>query len=185
MSTTAAQLRSRLPRVAPRAAQAAVQRARLTVVPRVRSRAPRVPFVTLISMLLLGGVIGLLLFNTSMQQASFQATALERQASDLGARQEALELDLQSLREPARIARAAQRQGMVIPGTAGVLDLGTGKVRGDAAPADGEGLPITPPAPTLPDELAPVPDRNPPTNTQGGQRDRGRDGRDGVPDRRG
>ena len=35
--------------------------------------APRVPFVTLVSLMLLGGVVGLLMFNTSMQQASFRA----------------------------------------------------------------------------------------------------------------
>ena len=34
----------------------------------------------LVSLVLLGGVVGLLLFNTSMQQASFTATALEDQA---------------------------------------------------------------------------------------------------------
>ncbi len=46
-SSTAPQLRSRLPRIA----EVAVQRARLTVVPRPRTRprAPRVPFVTLVS----------------------------------------------------------------------------------------------------------------------------------------
>ncbi|MGH3307948.1 MAG: hypothetical protein ACRDOX_09690, partial [Nocardioides sp.] len=61
-------------------AEAAVERARLTVVPRRRTRAARMPFVMLVSLVLLGGVIGLLLFNTSMQQASFAATALEEQA---------------------------------------------------------------------------------------------------------
>ncbi|TIC88645.1 hypothetical protein E8D34_02920 [Nocardioides sp. GY 10113] len=155
MSSTAAQVRSRLPRVTPRAAQAAVQRARLSVVPRVRTRAPRVPFVTLVSVILLGGVVGLLMFNTSMQQASFQATALQRQASDLGARQEALELDLQALRSPARIASAAQRQGMVIPTSAGILDLGTGRVSGAAVPADGAPLPLTPPPAKRPSLLDP------------------------------
>ena len=84
MSSTAPQLRSRLPRLA----EAAVERARLTVVPRRRTRAPRVPFVTLVSTLLLGGVVGLLLFNTSMQQASFAATALEEQATNLSAREQ-------------------------------------------------------------------------------------------------
>ena len=94
MSSTAAQLRSRLPRIA----EVAVQRARLTVVPRPRTRprAPRVPFVTLVSVILLGGVIGLLMFNTSMQQASFRAAALEQQADDLTAQQEALGLELQA-----------------------------------------------------------------------------------------
>lgn len=154
MSSTAPQLRARMPRVAPRVAQAAVERARLSVVPRRRTRAPRMPFVALVSAILLGGVIGLLLFNTSMQQTSFQATALERQASDLGARQEALELDLQTLRDPVRIARAAQRSGMVIPATAGRIDLGTGTVTGAPAAA-GDVLPLKPPAADRPDILDP------------------------------
>ena len=159
MSSTAPQLRGRLPRVSPRAAQAAVARARLTVVPRVRSRAPRMPFVMLVSALLLGGVVGLLLFNTSMQQASFQATALERQASDLGARQEALELELQTLREPNRVARAAQRAGMVIPSSAADLDLGSGEVTGRSEAASGTGLPLAPPAAKRPASLDPGTER--------------------------
>ena len=68
-----------------RIAEEAVERARLRVVPRTRVRAPRVPFVMLVSLVLLGGVIGLLLFNTSMQQASFRATAMEAQAQRLHA----------------------------------------------------------------------------------------------------
>ena len=69
MSTPAVQLRERLPRLA----EDAVARARLTVVPRRRVRAARMPFVTLVSLILLGGVVGLLCFNTQMQQASFAA----------------------------------------------------------------------------------------------------------------
>ena len=66
----------------PRIAEAAVERARLTVVPARRGApAARVPFVMLVSLLLVGGVAGLLLFNTSMQQASFTATAMEDQAA--------------------------------------------------------------------------------------------------------
>ncbi|GAB3859565.1 hypothetical protein GCM10028801_21160 [Nocardioides maradonensis] len=136
---------SRLPRVAPRVAQRALQRARLTVVPRRRTavRAPRVPFVMLISALLLGGVIGLLFFNTSMQQASFRETALSHQARDLDAQQEALQLQLDALRDPARIARLAQRMGMIVPtGAAGILDYQTGKISGSPAPAEGPGLPL-------------------------------------------
>ena len=109
-----APLPNRLPRVAPRIAQRALQRARLTVVPRQGrrpNRAPKVPFVVLISALLLGGVLGLLLFNTSMQQASFRETALSRQATDLNAQQEALQLNLDRLRDPQRIARLAQQMG--------------------------------------------------------------------------
>ena len=80
--------------------QAAVERARLTVVPhRRRVRAPRMPFVTLVSVVLLGGIVGLLCFNTQMQQASFAATTLEERASNLSAREQTLHSELQALRD--------------------------------------------------------------------------------------
>ena len=138
---------SRLPRVSPRSAQQALLRARLSLVPRPghANPAPRVPFVVLISALLLGGVLGLLFFNTSMQQASFRETALSQQARDLSAQQEALQLKLDQLRDPQRIAMLAQRMGMIIPaGVSGVLDLRSGKVSGSPVPATGLGLPLGP-----------------------------------------
>jgi len=155
MSSTAPSA-NRLPRVAPRVAQRALQRARLTVVPRplAASRAPRVPFVMLISALLLGGVLGLLLFNTSMQQASFRETALTQQARDLAAQQEALQLKLDQLADPHRIARQAQRMGMVVPsGGFGFLNYETGKITGAAQPADGTPLPLRPPPARKPPAL--------------------------------
>lgn len=132
MSSPAFQIRSRVPRMA----EAAVERARLSVVPRRRVRAARVPFVTLVSLLLLGGVVGLLLFNTSMQQASFAATSLEEQATSLSAREQTLRMELDVLRNPQRVAEQAQKQGMV-PGAVPVpIDLATGEVmRGKGAEA--------------------------------------------------
>lgn len=160
MSSSAPQLRSHLPRTAPQLAHAAVRRARLTLVPRpvVRSRAAKVPFVMLISVVLLAGVIGLLLFNTSMQQASFRASALQAQANDLSARQETLEMSLQDLRNPQCVANRAQRMGMVIPtAPAGMLDLDTGRVLGEPTPAsDGHRLPLADPPPTRPSILQPA-----------------------------
>ena len=155
MSYAAPQLRARLPRIA----DAAIQRARLTVVPRPRTRAaraPRVPFVMLVSAVLLTGVVGLLLFNTSMQAAAFRETSLENQVSDLAARQEALETDVQALRDPKRIAHAAQSMGLVIPTTtAGVIDLATGEISGNPVPAQGTPLPLFPPPPSRPAALDP------------------------------
>ena len=104
------QARSRVPRIA----EAAVERARLTVVPRAAARrAARVPFVVLVSLLLVGGVAGLLCFNTSMQQASFTATAMEDQAQALDAQQQSLTMELDALRDPQRVAARAQQMGMV------------------------------------------------------------------------
>lgn len=131
MSQPAVQFRSRLPRIA----DAAVARARLTVVPRPRTRAARVPFVVLVSMVLLSGVVGLLLFNTSLQQASFAATALQDQATTLSARQQTLKMELDQLRDPQRVAVQAQRMGMVPPSNPAFLELPSGKVLGDPTPA--------------------------------------------------
>jgi cell division protein FtsL len=124
MSSPAVQIRHRVPRIA----QEAVERARLSVVPRARTRAPKVPFVTLVSLVLVGGIVGLLLFNTSMQQASFAATSLEGQASALTAREQTLRMELDVLRNPQRVAEQAQKQGMV-PGQVPVpIDLREGKI---------------------------------------------------------
>ena len=131
MSSPVVQLRSR---IAP-LREAAVERARLRVVPRRRTRASKVPFVVLMSMLMLGGVVGLLLFNTSMQQAAFATTALEEQAQTLTARQQTLEMELDVLRNPQRVAEQAQRMGMVPSHQPAYLELPSGKVLGEPAPA--------------------------------------------------
>lgn len=139
-------------------AEAAVERARLTVVPRRRTRAARMPFVMLVSLVLLGGVIGLLLFNTSMQQASFAATALEEQANTLTAREQTLQMELEVLRDPQRVAEHAQSLGMVPAANPVFLRLSDGKVLGEriaATPANG--LRVRPLPPAKPAVLTPAP----------------------------
>ncbi|MCD6638401.1 MAG: hypothetical protein LT071_00615 [Nocardioides sp.] len=154
MSSPALQPRLRVPRVA----QDAVARARLTVVPRVRSRAPRVPFVSLVTLVLVGGIVGLLLFNTSMQQASFAASSLEQRADALAAREQTLRMELDDLRDPQRVATQAQRMGMVIPAAPVFLDLETGVISGARTPALREdALNLLPQEPVKPAILAPKP----------------------------
>jgi hypothetical protein len=156
MSTPASQIR--LPRLAARLGEAAVERARLTVVPRRRTRAARVPFVTLVSLVLLGGVVGLLLFNTSMQQASFAATDLQAQVTNLNARQQTLMMELDTLRDPQRVAQRAVRLGMVSAGTPAFLDLGSNSIVGIPTPATRENkLSVKAPPPHLPAALNPPP----------------------------
>lgn len=153
MSSPAVQVRSRVPRIA----SAAVEKARLSVVPRARTRAPKVPFVTLVSLVLISGVVGLLLFNTSMQQASFAATSLEEQATSLAAREQTLQMELEDLRNPQRVATQAQAMGMVVPAAPTFLGL-DGTVRGEQVPALPENkLNLDPPAPIKPKILAPAP----------------------------
>jgi cell division protein FtsB len=145
MNRPAAQARSRVPRIA----GAAVERARLTVVPRTRAvRAARVPFVLFVSLILLMGVVGLLMFNTSMQQATFALDTYQERAVSLAAREEQLTAELETLRDPQTLAEKAQRLGMVLPPCSPTLVLGSGSVEGadacDGAP--GKPLDLDPPA---------------------------------------
>lgn len=123
--------RSRVPRIA----EAAVERARLTVVPRSRRHAPRVPFVTLVTLLLVGGVAGLLTFNTSMQSKAIETTAMEARAAQLDAQEQSLQMQLAALRDPQRVAVEAQALGMVPPTSPAFIRLSDGKVLGDPQPA--------------------------------------------------
>lgn len=154
MSSPAFQIRSRVPRIA----GSAVERARLSVVPRRRTRVARMPFVMLVSLVLLGGVVGLLLFNTSMQQASFAATSLETQAGALSARQQSLQMELDVLRNPQRVASRAQRMGMVAAPAPAFLDLSDGKVLGVSTVATRlDALRLNPKPDGLPAILDPAP----------------------------
>jgi hypothetical protein len=145
MSALINQARTRVPRLA----EAAVDRARLTVVPRRAPRAPRMPFVTLVCLVLLSGVAGLLLFNTSMQQASFTATALETRANLLAAKEQSLQMELENLRDPQRVGVEAREMGMVPPSNPAFISLEDGAVLGEPTAATSlDGIRVTP-RPTL------------------------------------
>lgn len=154
-SLPATPLRERVPRIA----EAAVERARLTVVPRPRRvRAPRVPFVTLVSVMLVGGVVGLLCFNTQMQQASFAATSLQEQATNLTAREQTLHDELEALRDPQHVATLAQHRGMVIPETSCILRLSAERAANTCTPATPANTPtLLGRPPTVPAFLDPAP----------------------------
>ncbi len=152
MSTPLSQPRSRVPRIA----EAAVERARLSVVPRTTRRAPKVPFVTLVSLLLFGGIAGLLLFNTTMQQSSFVASSMEVQAAELAGKEESLRMELDRLRDPQTVAAKAKRLGMVPSDNPAFLRLADGKVLGRPTVAEpSTGFRITPPPPVKPESLRP------------------------------
>ena len=123
----------------PRFAEAAVERARLTVVPPRRAigrtQAARTPFAVLVIAMLVAGVVGLLMFNTNMQQASFKATALQEQVNVLTAKEQSLDMELDALRDPQRLAVAAKELGMVPPSQPAFIRLGDGRVLGNPAPA--------------------------------------------------
>ena len=154
MSSLITQARTR----APRLAEAAVERARLTLVPAGRSRAPRAPFAVLVFAILGAGVVGLLMFNTHMQQGSFYATRLQQRADVLTARQQSLDMQLERLRAPQRLARAGRALGMVAPGVPAFVKLADGSIVGAPTPASPDDAVRIDPMPAgLPAPLRPRP----------------------------
>jgi len=135
MSTLMDGARSRVPRFA----EAAVERARLTVVPPRRAlgrtQAARTPFAVLVIAMLAAGVVGLLMFNTSMQQTSFKATELQDRVNVLTAEEQSLALELDKLRDPQQLAVAAKELGMVAPSQPAFVRLADGRVLGNPTPA--------------------------------------------------
>lgn len=154
MSSLMSQARTRVPRFA----DAAAVRARLVLVPARATTARRAPFVVLIFALLGGGLVGLLMFNTNMQQASFHVTRLQQQATALTAEQQALDMQLERLRDPQRLARAGRQLGMVAPPEPAFVRLSDGRVLGHptaATPDDAVHIHAYPAA--KPKSLSPAP----------------------------
>lgn len=154
MSTNWAAVRSRVPRFA----EIAVERARLSVVPPTPNRAPTAPFVILVMAMLVAGVLGLLAFNTNMQDKAFETTRLQGEADRLTAQKQRLMLELAALRNPQALAEKAKKLGMVPPTSPAFLSLKDGKVLGDPQPAvGGRGLQINPNPQVKPAQLDPKP----------------------------
>jgi cell division protein FtsL len=125
MSTFLGQARARALRPV-----SSLPRPRLTIVPKVASRAPKVPFVALVVTLLLGGLVGLLLLNTSLQRGAYITNDLQRQSDELTVTQERLEQEIADLGASQRVAQKAQQLGMVPNDSPVFLSLADGKVIG-------------------------------------------------------
>lgn len=110
-------------------------RPRLTVVPRLVRRAPRVPFVVLVVLVLASGLVGLLLLNTHLERGAFTVTSLTQRADALSAQQQQLEIRVGRLQQPQHVAAAAIRLGMVRSVNPAYLSLRSGRVSGLPAKA--------------------------------------------------
>lgn len=154
MSIASPQTRAR----APRWSENPGLRSRLSLVPQRSTRARRTPFVALICGILVAGVVGLLMFNTEMQQISFHATALQERASALSAEQQHLEMQLQRIRDPQRLALRARNLGMVVPADPAFVRLSDGHILGTPVMTTvGDGMRVRGFAAAKPARLRPPP----------------------------
>ncbi|PJJ56031.1 hypothetical protein CLV56_0235 [Mumia flava] len=113
----------------------------LRAVPDRVQRTPRTPFVLLVVSLLAGGLVGLLLLNTSMQDSAFELATLEDKAEALQSRRAELTMEVEKRETPQALARRASKLGMVPNESPVFLRLSDGTVVGDPEPASADGPP--------------------------------------------
>ncbi|MEU5399462.1 septum formation initiator family protein [Streptomyces sp. NPDC005963] len=95
------------------------------------SSAARTPFVLLVVVLLGGGLIGLLLLNSALNEGSFELSELKRKTTELTDEQQALQRDVDDFSAPDALERRARELGMVPGGNPAFIDP-DGTVRGES-----------------------------------------------------
>ncbi|MFG2646443.1 hypothetical protein [Streptomyces sp. NPDC048436] len=93
------------------------------------SQAARTPFVLLVVLLLGGGLITLLILNSSLNEGSFQLSELKRETTELTDQEQELQRDVDAYAAPDALQQRARELGMVPGGDPAFLNP-NGTVRG-------------------------------------------------------
>jgi hypothetical protein len=83
------------------------------------------PFVLLVLVLLGGGLICLLVINTTLGATSFRISRLQSTGAALATQEQALQQQIANEQSPAQIARRAYQLGMRVQVNGNILDLRT------------------------------------------------------------
>ena len=118
-------------------ARSVTEAPRLRVAPPAPVTTPRAPFVALVLVLVITGVLGILVLNTKINENAFRLNDLQQHQSALDEREQQLTLDLAEQESPGNLAAAARRLGLV-RGQPAYLRLPDGQVLGVPQPASGE-----------------------------------------------
>ncbi|MEV6630657.1 hypothetical protein AB0M54_07895 [Actinoplanes sp. NPDC051470] len=110
---------------------------RLRVAPPAAIRAPRTPFIALVIVLVVAGVLGILLVNTKTMENSFELSRLEDEQRNLDKRQQQLENQLADYESAGNLDAAAKRAGLV-KGEPAYIRLPDGQIIGVAVPGQGK-----------------------------------------------
>jgi hypothetical protein len=122
----------------PRPEQSPKAAARLRVAPPLPVMVPRAPFVALVLLLVVGGVLGILVLNTKINENAFRLHDLRQRQANLDQRQSELEQQLADYGSPNNLAAAACKLGLVSAGAPAFIRLPDGRVIGVPQPASGD-----------------------------------------------
>ncbi|WP_433049462.1 hypothetical protein [Dactylosporangium sp. CS-033363] len=99
---------------------------RLRAAPPAPVSAPRAPFVALVLVLVLSGVVGILVLNTRIAENAFKLDALKTKQAGLDRDEERLRSDLANKESPVTLASRAKQLGLVPSRTPAFLVLPDG-----------------------------------------------------------
>lgn len=114
------------------------RRPRLRLAPPMPVAAPRTPFVLLIVLVVVAGVLGILVLNTKIAESGIQLTDLKRQQAQLDLREQQITQEITEAESPGRLEAAAKRLGLVPAGSPAFIRLPDGKIIGVPQPATGK-----------------------------------------------
>ncbi|MGC4895891.1 hypothetical protein [Micromonospora sp. DT31] len=110
---------------------------RLRVAPPAPIRVPRAPFVALILVLVVGGVLGILALNTKINENSFRQEQLEQQQAKLDLDEQQLKKEIAEQEAPGNLTANARRLGLVESQDPAYIRLPDGRTIGVPHPAEG------------------------------------------------
>ncbi|MBV1852465.1 hypothetical protein [Catellatospora tritici] len=119
-------------------AEEPVRRPRLRLAPPVPVAAPRTPFVLLIVLVVVAGVLGILVLNTKIAESGLQLTDLKHKQAQLDLREQQVSQEIAEAESPGRLEAAAKRLGLVPAGSPAFIRLPDGKIIGVPQPATGK-----------------------------------------------
>ncbi|HEX5598646.1 MAG TPA: hypothetical protein VFX61_21900 [Micromonosporaceae bacterium] len=111
---------------------------RLKVAPPPPVVRPRAPFVALILLVVVGGVLGILLVQTKVNENAFRLGELREQQAVLDVEQQRLEKEIAKHEAPGNLAAQARKLGLVESGPPAFIRLPDGRVIGVPQPAQGQ-----------------------------------------------
>lgn len=97
----------------PSARTANTRTTRLRVAPPAPVSVPRAPFATLVVVLVVGGVLGILLVNTKINENAIRLSQLQKEQTTLNLQQQQLNQQITEAEAPGNLLEAARKLGLV------------------------------------------------------------------------
>ena len=106
----------------------------LRVAPPLPVAVPRAPFIVLILLVVVGGVLGILVVNTKINENAFRLSELREQQSALDVQEQQLKQEIARAADPGNLTAEARRLGLV-QGRPVQIQLPDGRLTGMMVPA--------------------------------------------------